>query len=436
MNVIRSRIQPFGAKLVSSDFILNLKRSLSEYKRRLKGAEHQVDVYLRINDPYSALLVQVLPQLEKRYAVNIGFTTILNLQDDMYPEPQMWHDNAFVDCGYLAALYGLGLVDNIPQQDDETIKAYTSGLMALEKTSEVDWSAVKQLFTDYWQGRGSSQVWSAADDQHIHANEQRLATAGHYMSAMLNYAGEWYWGLDRLDHLEQRLNELGLSRSQPEMQFDKTWQDFCQAPALQHRNSNTAKFTLYFSIRSPYSHLGLERAMKLAEHYQLDFEIKPVLPMIMRGLKVPNTKKMYIFHDTKREAKKLNIDYGFVADPLGEGVVRCYALFKYAQEQGVEKEYLLNYAQAVNAQGILSETDAGLKIIVERSGLDWSKAQQILSAPGWREGWQEWAEANRNEMIGLGQWGVPSVRYRDLMLWGQDRIGFVEAEIRKDLSRN
>jgi 2-hydroxychromene-2-carboxylate isomerase len=36
---------------------------------------------------------------------------------------------------------------------------------------------------------------------------QRL---GHYLGAMLYYGGEWYWGVDRLQYLESRLQSLGL----------------------------------------------------------------------------------------------------------------------------------------------------------------------------------------------------------------------------------
>jgi 2-hydroxychromene-2-carboxylate isomerase len=250
------------------------------------------------------------------------------------------------------------------------------------------------------------------------------------MSAMMLYGGEWYWGLDRLDHLERRLNQRGLGDNQ--VRFNKTYGQLCQSNSLKAPNSLHKKLTLYFSIRSPYSHLGLQQAITMAKHYQISLDIKPVLPMVMRGLSVPKTKKMYIFHDTKREAQKLGIDYGFVADPLGEGVNRCYSLFKYAQSLGCEQEYLLHYAQAVNAQGIRSETDAGLKIIVERSGLDWNHAQQLLQQPDCEKEWQVWAEENRQQMVALGSWGVPTLQYGDLVLWGQDRVGLIERAILRD----
>ena len=46
----------------------------------------------------------------------------------------------------------------------------------------------------------------------LEANQQRLVELGHYNSATLHYAGEWYWGVDRLPYLVDRLEELGARR--------------------------------------------------------------------------------------------------------------------------------------------------------------------------------------------------------------------------------
>lgn len=140
---------------------------------------------------------------------------------------------------------------------------------------------------------------------------------------------------------------------------------------------------------------------------------------------MPDAKKWYIFHDTKREANKLGIPYGFVADPLGSGVERCYALFEYARSQGREIDYMRTYARAVNAEGIRSETDAGLKVIVERAGLDWQAAKPLLND----ESWRDWAEDNRKAMYECGLWGVPSFRYGHVSCWGQDRLWVIENAI-------
>tara|TARA_B110000046_G_scaffold42131_1_gene46714 strand:- start:2538 stop:3953 length:1416 start_codon:yes stop_codon:yes gene_type:complete len=441
----KKHLQPYAARLISSNALLVMKRQWYESWRKLLKREHQVDVYLRINDPYSYLLVQVLADVERRFDVRLQFKTILNLQQDMYPEEQLWHHNAFIDATHLARLYQLDWPEEAPQ--DERIRAEQASQLLLQQEAQslknqyCDWAAIESVFKNYWfqqalDSLGDSNDSDPNDSESIvhswkdllRANELCLAKNGHYMSAMLHYGGEWYWGLDRLDHLERRLLALGQGEA-TEVFFDKTYAQFCQTKPLTQPDPKHKKLILYFSIRSPYSHLGLQQAVTLAQHYQLSLDVKPILPMIMRGLSVPNTKKMYIFHDTKREAQKLGIDYGWVADPLGEGVNRCYSLFKYAQSKGVEIEYLLNYAQAVNAQGVHSDTDEGLKLIVERTGLDWAYAQTLLKQSDRDKQWQGWAEGNRQQMLALGSWGVPTYQYGDLVLWGQDRVGLIEQAI-------
>lgn len=444
---LRKKIQPFAARLISSHGFRDLKRSAYEMKRRLLWQPHVVEVYLRINDPYSYLLVQVLASIELRFDVQIHWRTIQNLRPDMYPEMAMWHENAMLDAGHLAQLYALNWPEKTPKNSRLLLNQGSQQLLQLEaqwQNTAPQWPALEQIFNDYWYSKSPSSSDQSLDcedplarERRLYSNEMSLKEQGHYMSAMLHYAGEWYWGVDRLDHLEKRLIKLGLNKEDSaETYFNKTYGDFCSpATALTERDARVKKLTLYFSIRSPYSHIGLQQGIKLAEHYQCQFEIKPVLPMIMRGLSVPNNKKMYIFHDTKREADKLGLDYGFVADPLGRGVERCYSLFTYAKRLGVEREYLLNYAQAVNAQGIHSDTDKGLRFIVEASGMDWQKAKAILDDPMTQQAWQGWAEENREQMLALGSWGVPTFQYGDLVLWGQDRIGLIEKAIQADLAK-
>lgn len=435
-------IQPYAARMISSTRLLKSLRCLAESKRRLLGKAHEIDVYLRINDPYSYLLVQVLADFEQRYDIAMAFKTIIQLQDDMYPEADMWHDNGFIDAVHLAKLYGLTFPDQPPAEDSIRVQQGTESLLQLEclpAGGGCDWQQVVSVFEQYWfqqpsEDRTSNPKPMTLQSQ-LHDNEADLIRQGHYMSAMLHYAGEWYWGLDRLDHLERRLNTLGINRDKERLDvfFNKTYADFCQQPAEVQSHADK-KLVLFFSIRSPYSHIALVQAIKLAQHYQLTLEIKPILPMVMRGLSVPNTKKMYIFHDTKREAKKLGIEYGFVADPLGRGVENCYLLFGYAKSLGCEQQFLLNYSLGVNAQGIRSETDDGLKSIVQRSGMDWQHAQLILQDSNADKEWRQWAENNRQQMVALGSWGVPTFQYGNLVLWGQDRIGIIEQMIRKEIT--
>lgn len=433
---------PYIARFISSNGLLTLKRSLCELKREVTHQPHELEVFLHINDPYSYLLVQVLPEINKRYNICIRLRTIYRLNDDMFPEREMWDQNAFNDALLLADLYGLKMPKKRMIQNENTILNYTNQLVEAE-TSNYSLDCFCRLFHRYWQHGLEDRSSNISEDTHnthpvcnttTNQNESRLNKLGHYMPAMIFFGGEWYWGIDRLDHFEQRAINLNLSvEHPPAINYNLTYNDFCAKPNDIPSTARTSlpPITLFFSIRSPYSHIGLERAVTLANHYNLELIVKPVLPMVMRGLSVPKTKKMYIFHDTKREAQKYGIDYGYVADPLGAGVERCYALFEYAASKGKSIEFLLAYARAVNAQGIRSETDKGLQTILRSCGLDWHSAKPLLN----KKDWNTWAEQNLKEMYSYGLWGVPSYKYKNTTVWGQDRIFAIENAIINDLSQ-
>jgi len=427
---------PWFARFLSSEILLRSRRQFRELKRRLFSREHQVDIFLRVDDPFSYLLVQVLPELKERFNVRFCYHIVSSQDKEMYPEPELWQQQALKDSGYIAGEYDLlaPTLSCIPKQSQTD--AAIERLISIEQENNFLEIAIS-VFSDYWQGgsvgknQRNDEDISPSSLKKLTENNQLLHALGHYLSASLYYEGEWYWGIDRLSHLELRLNDLNLSHTPKQILYQQSTQNFCkrapkQAASQQH---DVAPLIIYFSARSPYSYLGLERGVLLAKHYGLPIEIRPVLPMLMRGMAVPDQKKWYIFSDTKREAMKLGIDYGFVADPLGRGVQRCYALFDYAKSKGKEVSYLLSFARAVNAQGIHSDTDDGMQRIVETAGLDWSEAKPIMDRELASGEWRIWAEDNYSQMRELGLWGVPSFAYKDVAVWGQDRIDVIERRV-------
>ncbi|MDH4042396.1 MAG: DsbA family protein [Gammaproteobacteria bacterium] len=430
-----SPVLPYIMRVLTSQGLRDLRRRRAE-KRRLRSRQpHRATVYLRINDPYSYVLLQVLESLAERFSLEYDFRTVLNLQPDMYPAPAMWERNAFQDGGYLAALYGLEFPAARPATTPRRDAQLTAQLLHWELQPGYLGNALA-LFRAYWQD-DSAQLPGLLDarvtgnvecyQHHLRANENLLKSSGHYLSGMLRYGGEWYWGLDRLEHLERRLNELGLARGGARVEFDKGYRDFCRlggADQVPEARRDTP-IVNYFSIRSPYSYLGLVRARQLAAHYHIPLVVKPVLPMVMRRMQVPRTKGSYIFGDVKREAQKYGIDFGFTADPLGKGVERCYALYDFARAAGKGHEFLERYPRGVWAEGIRSDTDAGLKQLVERVGLDWQQARGLLGSDAWRL----WAQENLAELYSIGLWGVPSFSYGELRVFGQDRLDCIERAI-------
>jgi len=152
----------------------------------------------------------------------------------------------------------------------------------------------------------------------------------------------------------------------------------------------------------------------------------------MRGLPVPPAKRLYIALDTQREAEDAGVPFGRICDPVGRPVERCFSLYPWARERGRAAELLLEFMRAAWSQGVDTGTDAGMRLAVERAGLDGREAQERIDRG---EEWRDELEANRAEMFALGLWGVPSFRVRgggapDYSTWGQDRLWRVEEEIR------
>jgi 2-hydroxychromene-2-carboxylate isomerase len=412
------------------------RRRMAEARRVRRKQAHRVTVYLRLNDPYSYLLVQVLDELADRYPLEYEFRTVLNLQQHMYPAPSLWEKNARVDGVYLAGLYHLRFPRNPPGSTRLRDISLTAQLLHWELQPGYLHNA-RRLFDAYWQDDANALIELVdpviADHaecyrHHLQANEALLEQSGHYLSAMLHYGGEWYWGLDRLEHLERRLNSMGLNRSaDARVRFNRGYQDFCKQlvdnpPGAVGDGAEGQTLQLYWSIRSPYSYIGLVRARQLAAHYGVQLQVKPVLPMVMRRMQVPRTKGLYILQDARREADKYGIDFGLVADPLGAGVERCYALLAFAQRQHRGLDYLESYARGVWAEGIRSDTDAGLRRLVERAGLDWDQAREHLQNDSWRL----WAQQNLSDLYAQDLWGVPSMVYAGKRFFGQDRVDAVE----------
>lgn len=433
---ILSQIKPNLINYLLGEDRLIKRRERSE-KRRIKYKEpHILTVYLAINDPNSYLLLQVIPELKNRFRVQFRYKTILDKQVMMFPEPQLWDANTLKDGANMAKLYGLKPPELATSNEELNIQASLQ-LVSIESQDDFLENA-RVVFDAYWSGdlealsRLSSVKTTTQESllsQKLRNNELELLKNTHYLPGTIHYCDEWYWGLERLQYLEERLNDLGLS-DKPQVKYAKLHQHLLPFKDNQPCPlSNANKLTIYFSIRSPYSYLGLNRASSLAKHYGLKLEIKPVLPMLMRNMHVPKNKGHYIAQDTKRESIKYNIPFGKIADPLGKGVERCYALFEYAKSEGKEESFLINYARCVWSEGIRSETDSGLKHIVQISGLDWNHAQSLLNDSSWRQ----WTEENLKELYSLGLWGVPSFKFEQTIVFGQDKLLFIEHAIRRSL---
>ena len=163
--------------------------------------------------------------------------------------------------------------------------------------------------------------------------------------------------------------------------------------------------------------------------------IRPVMPMLMRGVSAPRAKQVYVMTDAAREGRAAGCPFGRIVDPFGEPVRRAFSLMPLMQQEGKVREFIGHYLKAAWMDGIDITTDKGLKQVVTDIGVDWQRARESMN----NDVWESILETNVNDMLDAGLWGVPSFRIINnkkdgasvFSCWGQDRLWLVEREITK-----
>lgn len=435
---LRSSLQPRISGLLTSPSTRDFRRRLAEGLRMLTGRRHVVHYFHQVDDPYSHLAAQLLEPLLERYDIDLDVHLVGPPPDSAAPERERLVAYSRVDAERVAEARGLAYRDPGTQPAPELVAAATRAL-ATATSPRAFASLAPRAGEALWDG--DAEALEALEiDQYVDPGFDTAPTLargnamreklGHYLGAIFHYAGESYWGVDRLGYLETRLASVGALRKAGAPQL---------APRLEVRrdaiDASSAGLTLevFLSLRSPYSYISIPRTVELCERTGVALKLRPVLPMVMRGLQVPASKRMYITLDTKREADSVGLPFGRICDPVGRPVERGFSLYPYALSKGRGAEYLLAFCRAAFAEGVDTGSDAGLRKVVEAAGLDWKDAQRNID----EEGWREELEANRQDMLAMGIWGVPSYRLRgpagtpDFCTWGQDRLWLVEDELRR-----
>ncbi len=178
----------------------------------------------------------------------------------------------------------------------------------------------------------------------------------------------------------------------------------------------------FFSFRSPYSYLAGPRAFELADKHDIDLVFRGVIPMAMRGQKVPVAKRLHTLRDVRREAARLGMPFGRVHDPIGDGARRCLIVSEHAADTGRVREFVLSASRGIWGEAIDVASDKGLRAVSERAGLDWNGCTSALQDPAL----EARVEANTARLLDLGHWGVPVFVLDGELYWGQDRIEDVE----------
>ena len=380
---LRKYLRPHIVGLLSSQAAHRARRRIFEIRRRAERRGHEIFFFHDLADPYSHLLAQVLPDLVAAYDVTLMQHLVPPPDPESTPQAALLSAHAQLDAARIAAFHGLEF--NLERMEEE--RQRVSGEDLTERLQE-----------------GSEQ----------------LARMGHYQGGMLFYAGEWYWGLDRLPYLEERLRSLGASRNPAlPIRFPRP-QEMGQKFAPNH---NGQLVEIFYSFRSPYSYLALEKLPAFVKRTGIDLRLRPVMPMVTRGVPLSGEKRRYIWFDSTREARRQGIAFGKIADPLiGEGYKNALALFPLAEAQGKALEFSRQAMCAAFAEGRYLSDERVLRRLANDVGMEWPKCHEALGNEGWRAA----AEENAVTLRKLGLWGVPSFRCGEVCVWGQDRMWLLE----------
>jgi 2-hydroxychromene-2-carboxylate isomerase len=193
---------------------------------------------------------------------------------------------------------------------------------------------------------------------------------------------------------------------------------------------------VYWSFRSPYSYLVTADLLQLREDFDVDLNIRIVLPIAIRNKEAlfdasDRKPTQYILMDWQRRAEFLQRPHAW---PNPDPVVQDYETMTVAEDQpyiyrlsklGVEAQRRgkgLEFVAAVS-QLIFGGTpnwDQGDHLQQAASSVELDLAEmEAATVDG-----DHLAEIERNQssLEQAGHWGVPSMVVRDEIFFGQDRI--------------
>jgi 2-hydroxychromene-2-carboxylate isomerase len=381
---LKSVIAGAVSQAITSPLLRSARREAYRWRRGMRRMPATVLYFHQHDDPYSQLLAERLPLLLQRYSIQLECYAVPEPPESAAPDRIRLKSWSVRDAQRLAQRLAAS-----PMQ--------TSQIVTIPPASP----------------------------ENLALGAAMRAKLGHYLGAMLYFEGEWYWGVDRLHHLESRLRAAGLAQEPSERPF------IFSPPALRFEAQSrvpTAKPEIHFfcSLRSPYTYLAAPQIRKLAEHYGVTLQLRFVLPMVMRGLPVPWIKRLYILRDTKREAERLGVPFGKIVDPVGKPVEHGLAVLHHAMAQGLGSQWLECFLSSVFAQGVDASVRANLLSMATQVGMTEPELKSALAD----EAWRSVAERNREEMLGGGIWGVPAFRVGDgPIYWGQDRLWMLEEDL-------
>ena len=412
-------------------------RAAFEAERKDSQEPHTVIYFHKVDDPYSALTIEFVEKIATSFDVLLQPVLVGEENPETIHEPNIYGDYCLRDVNIISDYYGVTFSSkSYPEKD--LVNLANSILTAVDESDFI--SLAKKVSKALW--AHDQKTLEELSIKHVASPDEvlkklQLGNAirddkDYYFGSAFYYGKELYWGLDRINYLEERLDELGLRKYS---MHESICVPNLKAPDIL---KSEHKFNLYYypSLNSPYTFVSVKGVQEIKDRYPINLITKPVLPMLMRKMTIPNSKVKYIISDAAREGLKKNNPIGKIYSPIGKPARKAYSIFPIINEAGKGFEYINELLQASFYDGINIGEDDYLKSTVEKLGLDWN----IISKKLGNNDWKKVLDNNLKDMYSGKCWGVPSFKITDanddnpFYVWGQDRMWLLKEEIYKRLN--
>ena len=200
----------------------------------------------------------------------------------------------------------------------------------------------------------------------------------------------------------------------------------------------TLRVDLYYTMRSPYCYLSTPQLKKLVAEYDLAFDLKPVYPLAVSDptffQRVDPLFPPYLFKDTARIAKRLNIPYRWPRpDPILQNmetkeiasaqpyIRNLTCLAQAAAERGRGLEFVVSVSKLIFSPEVDGwNTGTYLEDAITAAGLDTKELQAAVKSE--TQHLESAIAENRKQQLAAGHWGAPLFVFEDEIFFGQDRI--------------
>ena len=440
-------VAPIRNKLMmiwSDEILFYNQRVVREKLRVEENRAHVVYYFHSLSDPYSHLTINILEKLTSNFNIEVKIFFVSEPPQSVTPERGMYKKHCLKDAEEIAGWHGLKFKATSYFPKENEVLAYkilnyfsrinqTKYINLIKKVSSFLWSndlkGLQAIISNL--NHEEREFLNKEDNEITYLGDKKISEFNYYFSASFHYEGENYWGIDRISHLESRLIDLGLNKKDS---VDST------VVRLKKPKINPSEFKekkdlmileFFPSLNSPYTYISFKRIDELITLYPVKLIVRPVLPMLMRNIKIPSQKGKYILSDAAREGRKYGSIIKKIYSPIGSPARKAYSLFPIIDSYGLGFKYLKELTRASFYDGINIGDEGYLEKLISGFGLSWDIVKKELK----NNDWKNILDQNLADMYEGNSWGVPSFKVTNLdnsnpyYQWGQDRIWLIENEI-------